>query len=430
MIPTTWTPLRPHPLQDRAWKSHAQFLALDCGRGSGKTELARRKVVQALLAPKPWRRPAYFYALPTYDQARRVAWNPIKALVPPEWISKINETTMLIETKLGSALYVVGMDKPQRIEGDQWDGCILDESSDQKPGSFARSVVPSLAHRSGWCWRIGVPKRTGCGAGEFRQFCTGTNSDLGPIAQERYTWPSADILSPEQLSWAMENLDPKDFREQYEASWETVGGLVFYAFSETQNVSDEPVYDPDKQLIVGSDFNVDPMAWVVCQQLKSDLCLEVIGEIWLRNTNTREALDSLSKRFPEHRGGWMFFGDATGAARKTSAATSDYLQIRNDRRFEGARVYYPRQNPKVADRFAACNALFLNAAGERRLVVHSRCRNLIRDLTTRAYVEGTSEPDDYGDVGHVTDALGYVVHKMFPLRQVSEAAPGVHAIAF
>jgi hypothetical protein len=48
--------------------------------------------------------------------------------------------------------------------------------------------------------------------------------------------------------------------------------------------------------------------------------------------------------------------------------------------------------------------------------VHKRCKNLIRDLLLRAYKEGTTEPDDYGDVGHITDALGYVIYTIFPLH--------------
>jgi len=67
--------------------------------------------------------------------------------------------------------------------------------------------------------------------------------------------------------------------------------------------------------------------------------------------------------------------------------------------------------------------MFRNAKGVQRLFVDPRCVNLIRDLETRAYREGTREPDDYGDVGHITDALGYVVYRLFPVALSYGSAP-------
>jgi len=86
-----------------------------------------------------------------------------------------------------------------------------------------------------------------------------------------------------------------------------------------------------------------------------------------------------------------------------------------DERFRPKRVLYPRANPAVKDRFARCNAMLCNAAGERRLFIHKKCTNLITDLTNRAYKEGTTTPDDQGDVSHSSDALGYVIYPRHPL---------------
>lgn len=367
----------------------------------------------------------YFYALPTYKHARRVAWRPILDLFPPDWLKgQPHEGEMRIDTVFGSTLYVVGLDKPQRIEGDQWDGGIIDESCDQKPGHFSRSILPALSHRNGWCWRIGVPKRSGVGSHEFHDFFTAGGKPGEGNEHESYTWPSSDILTPEQLRWAQQNLDTKDYNEQYNASWETASGLVFHAFHNRVNVR-EVQYDPEMPLIIGSDFNVDPMAWVICQQNPAHTDLKVLDELWIRNTNTQETLTRLHERYGFHKAGFDFFGDATSRARNTRATESDYVQIRNDRRFNMARVHYPKHNPSRANRFASCNALFCNALGERRCFVHPKCKNLIKDLETRAYKEGTNEVDDYGDVGHITDALGYIIYKLYPLMIQVDRAPEV-----
>lgn len=411
--------LRSHSQQSRAWRTHSRFVSIAAGRGSGKTELARRRTVRWLPVAKDHADPPlYFYALPTRQQAKRVAWEPIRALIPDAWIKQAYASDMRIVTVWGSELHVVGMDKPQRIEGNQWDGGVVDESSDQRPGGFTRSIVPALSHRDAWCWRIGVPKRYGCGAIEFKSFF-----DLGlsgAADTESFSWPSSDILSPAKLAWARQNLDQADFDEQYGASWQTVGGQVFYAFDEKLNVRPCP-YNPHLPLIVGSDFNVNPMCWTLSQIHGDEL--HTVGEVFLRNANTQATLQHLAAKYSsQHKSEWWFCGDAAAQQRHTSASETDYLQIRQFAVFRPLRVFYPKSNPRIVDRFACTNAMLCNAAGRRRWFIDPRATHLIADLKARAYKEGTRAPDDEGDIGHMTDAAGYVIFKFFPIRLATPGA--------
>lgn len=428
MITSAWTPLRYHEKQNKLWRTKAKFCAVVAGRGSGKTELARRRIVRYLAVKKPWPDPIYLYALPTYKQARKVAWDPIIRLVPERWIKKANTTTLTIETIFGSKLYIMGMDKPARAEGVQWDGIVLDESSDQRPGIFDLSLLPAMSHRDPWCWRIGVPKRYGIGATEFKKFfddCTKRQVEGNPN-WEAYWWPSEEIVPDHVLEIAKEHLDERDYNEQYCASWEQAGGVIFYCFDEMLNVRDDIHLDHGAPIIIGSDFNVDPMSWVICQEqvIDNEKCLLVLDEIFVRDTNTESTLNRLAERFQAHQHGFVFYGDASGRARKTSASFSDYAQIKNHPFFKTrSEVYYPRVNPLVVNRFAACNAMFKNATGVRRCYVHPRCTNLIFDIKSRAWKPGTREPNDSGDIGHLTDALGYVIHKRYPPRFVAPTPP-------
>ncbi len=453
MLTPHWTPLKYHPLQSKLWRTKAQFVAVAAGRGSGKTMLARMRVVRYLPVKKPWPDPVYFYGLPTINQARRLAWEKIINLIPKEWIKKVNISDMSIRTVFGSTLYILGMDSPHRAEGLQYDGGILDESCDQKPKVFDLTILPALTHRDGWCWRIGVPKRHGIGSRDFKRFydlgCNnnissageknsksmeGTeeeNNILDSIKIESYTWPSSDILSPEKLAWYSQNLDPRDFNEQFNASWESASGAIFYAYVDKQypegNLDDKIVYRKDLPLVIGMDFNVDPMAWIIGHKI--DNKLHVFDEIFIRNTNTPESLVELHKRYGDHPSGFHFFGDASGRARKTSASSSDYLiivQWIKEGQFKGGKVHFLPANPRVQNRFAACNAMFCNAKGERRATIHPRCKHLRQDIMERQYKEGTNEPDDYGDIGHISDALGYPVHMIWPISvSLSDSGPNV-----
>ena len=411
MLTEKWTKLRPHKVQSDLWRCKTRFAAVVAGRGSGKTELARRRIVR-FLSYKPahyTHDPIYFYALPTRDQAKRVAWQHIKSLVPKSWIKgEPSETELSITSIWGTKLYVVGMDKPQRIEGEQWDGCVIDESSDQKPKTFDISVLPALSHRRAWCWRIGVPKRFGPGAQEFKAFYDSAETDPDVTA---FTWTSATVLTPDQLRFAKQNLDERDYNEQYEASWESISGQIYYCFSE-ENIKRNIKYNPDRAIVIGSDFNVDPMRWVF-GHIYGDV-LYIFDELDLRNSNTQAALDETYRRYGKHTAGFQFFGDASSRARKSAAAFSDYAQIVNDDRFEAAEVHYPEANPSKVDRFSATNAHLRNAAGECRCFISDTCRHLIDDLVNRSYKPGSREPDDFGDRGHSSDALGYIIHYLWP----------------
>jgi hypothetical protein len=419
-----WTTLRHHPVQYRLWRSTSRFVGVAAGRRSGKTEIAKRRLVLALSQQKPWHNPRYFYGAPTRDQARRIAWQDFLELIPDDWIAggklspNVSHTTLTIRTIYGSELHVVSLDRPQRLEGDPWDGGVLDESSDLRPGTFDRSIRPALSDRGGWAWRIGVPKRQGVGAFEYRRFCEQCLAGEYPNG-ECFSWPSADILPPEEVSHARETLDAKDFREQYEASWETAGGQIFHAFSREYNVR-PCAYQPQQAIVVGSDFNVDPMAWVLGHRFANRL--EWFDEVFLRNSNTLETLNVVWQRYQDHRGGWEFYGDASASQRNTAAAASDYVQIANDERFKraGRTMHYLRDNPPIEDRFSACNALLRNAAGQRRMFVDPHCKNLLADIEQRCYRPGTRQPADLlfrgRQMGHITDAMGYAVYYLFPIK--------------
>ena len=94
-LPETWTPLRPHKEQYTLWNTQKKFILAAAGRGSGKTELTRRRQVRWLPLKQPGvSMPLHGYALPTFAQAKRVAWGPILSLIPKRWIRKISTSEL------------------------------------------------------------------------------------------------------------------------------------------------------------------------------------------------------------------------------------------------------------------------------------------------------------------------------------------------
>jgi hypothetical protein len=422
LLTPAWTPLRYHPVQHELWQTainrKKRFIAAVAGRRSGKTEMARRFIVLSLAYKRQYGNPLYAYCLPTYMQARKVAWYPILSLIPQTWIAQpngINKSESSITTIFGSTLYIVGMDKPQRIEGIPLDGVVIDEASDQRPELFRKTLIPMLSERNGWCWRIGVPKRSGVGRVDYRMFFEAGLDPQHPT-QASFHWRSADILTPQQIEEAKQQLDPQEFSEQFEAEWIDVGGTVYYNFSRA-NITDNVNYIPGERIIVGCDFNVSPMCWTLAHFIEGRLL--IFDEIFLKDTNTPSVLDHLHQKYGmTHGGEWTFIGDASARARKTSATRTDYLTIKNDIRFGHKKVYFPAKNPHIRDRIACVNAGFCNALGDRRILVHPRCKKLINDLMVMTYQEASSELENYAgtDIGHMADALGYAVFNLMPIK--------------
>ena len=408
-----WPQLKPHEGQAALWTCPERFVYVPCGRQSGKTELALRRLVRYLPVKRPWPDPKFFYAGPTYQQAKRTAWSRLLRLIPPEWIFEISKSELSIRTIFGSEIFLVGLDKPQRIEGLILDGGVIDECSDIKPKTFDLSILPTLVMRNGWVWFIGVPKRFGIGAIEYRERYKAAAA--GTLANSRgFSWPSSGIVPEEYLDHCQRTMDIRDYQEQFEASWLTATGGIFHAFDPEFNV--RPCnYDPSLPIVVCQDFNVNPMAWSLGHM--KGTTLEIFDEIFIRNTNTPETLRVLLGRYREHKGGFEFYGDASSRGNRTSAYSSDYNHIANGERLKamGRTMHYMYANPPIADRFAATNARICDGEGNQHIYIDKTCIHLILDLETRAYKPNSREAADSGDIGHCSDGLGYFCHKRFPL---------------
>jgi hypothetical protein len=436
-----WGLLRPHKDQSALWRDDHRFICVVAGRGSGKTLIARRNVLRRAMQKKG----IYFYTLPTIAQARRVGWNELREMAMTlgasygsEVVGKPNESTMTIRLKNGSSVVVYGVEAPQRAEGLQYCGGVIDESSDTHPLVFTKSLIPALTAYSGWCWRIGVPKLDGIGGRDFQKSWAEWTSkgEQGDLDFNGYWWPSSTILKEEDLTLYRNTLDADAFNEQFEATWQNTRGSVFYCFDELLNIpqpgefryvhskedlNELLIKDPkNTKILVGMDFNVDPMCWVigVCRRREDTLGLDIIifDELWVRHTNTEACLTQLHQRLQKwgiqhtNTNQLVICGDAASRARHTNASLTDYLIIREHHLFKGCSIVFPKSNPSVKDRVSVTNIAFRAASGVRRLWIMPNCEHLIEDLNKRPYKEGTREIDDstWGS-GHITDALGYMV---------------------
>jgi len=407
-----WTPFNFHAGQQAYISSTAQFNDLVCGRRAGKTELACRKLVKCARSPL-YTGARYIYLCPTRRQGKKIAWQRLKDLVGPNWMAgSPNETELIIRTITGGQIEIDGMDAPQRLEGTGVVGVVADESSDMKPGAIQQTVMPMLTwalEQGGWMDRIGVPKVNGPSGLEFKEsWEKGLNAD--PAVHQSFRWPSWDVCPPGAIETLRKNMSMQVFREQCGAEWISHGGAAFHAFDKDRNVRPCGYHD-SLPIRVGSDFNVEPMCWVLSHWHGNHY--EYFEELEIDDTHTQATLDILKAKYHNHTSGWEFYGDASAQARTTSGSMSDYRIIQNDPDFRrmGRTIHYPRGNPLRLDRFGAFNAMLCNAVGERRIYIDQRCDRLIQDLRHR----GLDAKTETGTrMGHMSDAASYIVWQTHP----------------
>ena len=389
------------------------------GRRSGKTEWAKRRLIKALFdchpwsedfKPHAWEDPRFFAAAPTRDQAKRIWWNDLKRMIHPDYVASISESDLCIKTTWGAELWVVGLDKAERMEGVGWDGGVVDELANCKPGIFDANIRPALSDRGGWCWLIGVPDMDSPGQVEYKHMVEMARSGHDP-EWDCFSWPSADILPASEIESARRHMDPDLFAQEFGGQFILAGGLAFPAFDYKTHVRDDAAaYDPALPLCWSLDFNVDPFCTGIIQHHKGEV--RVIDEVIVRDSSTETMCNAFLERVEKR--GWNLtnlgiYGDATGKARDTTSGTSDWKIIRNLMKNHDPHYRYPPSSWPIKDTLNSVRAKLKNAAGEVKFAVHSDCRQLISDFGSLLW------PSDLAE-GHCMAWLRYFMEWEYPVK--------------
>lgn len=189
------------------------------------------------------------------------------------------------------------------------------------------------------------------------------------------------------------------------------GGRVYSSFKKKpwpEGNIDESIMDTGGELLVGMDFNVNPMSAVVAVRA-GDECL-VIDALEIETSNTEEMADELKRRYRGRR--IVVCPDPAGKQRKTSAPVgqTDFTILQR----AGFEIRAPNAAPLVVDRENNANAMYHDrATGRRRARIHPRADALITALSNLTYKEGTSQRDKKSGFDHLCDAMDYLLWQEF-----------------
>jgi hypothetical protein len=409
------------PPQWEVFCSDSRFRVLVAGRRFGKTYLSLVELCRAAWSPGR----LAWYVAPTYKQAKRVAWKPLKLMTRPYWALPPNETDLRIELQGGGTICLRGADNYDSLRGDGLDFMVLDEYASIAREAWPEVLRPALADKQGRALFIGTPR----GHDHFYDLYQAVQNQKH-WATFQFTTEQGGNVSRQELESATHDLDERTYRQEFQADFENLSvGLVYYAFDRTENV--KPLeYHPQLPVFWTLDFNINPMCSLVGQ--KDGDSVYVLDEFVLPDSNTEAACAAFRERtLPWFRVTQIpmrlsVYGDATGNSRQSQASRTDWQIVKD------FLARYPRDykvsfgvnssNPPVKDRVNCVNAKLRNQAGERKLLIDPRANQLILDLERvhwKADPGGNLLPEiDKSDPArsHTSDALGYMIAKEFGMH--------------
>lgn len=451
------------PKQKSFLETEKRFVVVAAGRRSFKTEGAKRRLVKKALTEYRFEDARFIAGAPTHGQARRIFWKDLKKLVPLRFVegglNGIRESSMTIPLINGCEICVMGMDVPERAEGSPIAHFLSDETANMKPRVWEEVISPALAETQGTADFIGVPEGRNHFYDMFKAAESGIDSEwvayhwtaeaalplyLGLRADRRrlpVEWQELDDielgikLAAREIASAKRRMDPLSYDQEFNASFVLFSGRAYYQFDSEVQAQDVLEYQSGKPLILCFDFNVEPGTATIVQEFPADYIkgqpqfTGIIGEIHIpKNSNTPLVCRSILAEWKarrKHTGPVVVYGDATGGARSTqthdSSSNWDVVKRAFHQEWTGGVTYkIKRGNPPVLSRLNCMNSRFKSADGTISMrVCPVGAPMSIKDYDGVQLVEGGSgEIDKKIDpkLTHLSDGVGYMVEKKFPIR--------------
>ncbi len=414
-----WYPLKDHPVQlalVAAVSEGIRFPLVPAGRRSGKTERFKRFVVKQASAYAGM----YFAAAPTHAQAKKIFWDDLKAFTLCCMHSRRpSESDLIIYLDNGSEIHVIGLDKPQRIEGIPWTGGGIDEFADIKPDAWEANILPALntvnptmPDYRAWCWLLGVPD----GLNHYYDLCMQAESGNDPNFRV-FHWKSAEILPADVMDAMKRAMSAKQFKQEFEASFETASGRIYEDYSKANTTN--AAIEPHEQLMWMHDQNFTPLSSAIGVRRNDGKDLYLLDEIVLISAVSKQSAAEFVDKFKDHKNKHvLIYGDPAGKAGEKHGHASDYTDIEGVLKANGwtyTRKVKPA-HPSIKDRQNAVRAKILTASGETSLFINPVtapwCHKGLS--TVQLQMGSTFQEDQKNDYQHITTAIGYCIDVEWP----------------
>lgn len=407
----------PHEKQREFHNAKHRYRVAVLGRQAGKSTMCLNELVR-----KAWENPGtkYWFISPTYPQARiqyrrliGMLWNC------SEVMTKKNQSELRIKLINNSEVSFKSGENFDNLRGETLHGVVIDEVRDQHPELWPQVIRPMLTTTKGWAAFVSTPRG-------FDSFY-----DLSERSRKDSEWvtikaPSTcnPLFTSDEYEAAKREMSDAEFDQEINATFRDLhSGLAYVNYSEANRKTKSPIV-PDEQyskhlpIILGLDFNLSPMAWVIGQERVGNFYF--FDEIFLKKSHTQEAAQELVQRIMkmdiQAPIQVRLAGDATGnAGQRAAAGKSDYSILLEA--LDAANIRYenltPESNPHVKDRVNIVNSKLKAADGINHVWVNPiTCPNLDKDFSRVSWKKGSSfilDQSSDTERTHASDGAGYLI---------------------
>nr|DAG48690.1 MAG TPA: large terminase [Caudoviricetes sp.] len=340
-----------------------------------------------------------------------------------EWSSSLQKLSF----KNGSEILFRHFDEPNKLKSLNLGFVEIEEMSDIPYDTF-KMLLGRMRQRTKKCWKNFTYRIFGHTNPEMQRGWVYKTFVENPAVNYRLiSAPTTEnIYLPEGFCDELK----KVYDEQYynifvlAQNGEYNNGLVIKDFTD-ENVK-EISYQPEMDLHISCDFNVDPMCWVFAH--KTDDKVFYFDEIAMENTTTAKACDEFYRRYPNHKGKVIVNGDASGDNRSCTSEYTNYVIIKKKLLQYGydVEIQIKAFNPPIKNRIMAFNSKVRSANGEVCLFVDKKCEKLLYNIYNLKYKEGSSKIDiptyqqikqskELKFLSHPMDAASYLVDFYWPI---------------
>ena len=222
-------------------------------------------------------------------------------------------------------------------------------------------------------------------------------------------------------------------------------------------------YCKEHPVVIGMDFNRDPMSWVLAH--KDEEAIFFFDEYVKESTWVKPCIEDLLDKYVDHEGGFIICGDASGNQLRSEGEGSsfsyvynefirrgfkqikadeiekgryfderiqDYVQTKGGRYFA---FYLSNANPSRSARFNCFNNRVIDEHGQRNIFInkekchwlHYNIKKLKQKVRSNEFdiptiVQVKNDPTFINELkylGHPYDAASYIIYKYWPPERIS-----------